>query len=185
MELRRWLLAAVLTLSICPLLAAQSITYTFKGKVGPILSGTDPLGANGQGGELTAVVSTSLTPTSTTTTSATYTLPAGAITVYLGGKKYTTDSKSSLKYNFPATGREGMIFVATISVSGLTATVVGSVSLDRGSFPASITEHPAAFTPTPQKLTAATTAGGPGSQVSYSAALIGKTVLGLSGSASN
>ncbi len=186
MELRRrLLLGTVLVFVLCPLLAATNINYTITGTLGPVLSGSDPLGANGQSGTLTAVVSTTLTPTSHTATSATYTLPAGAITVVIGGTTYGTTGTSTLKYNLPASGRATMVITSTISVSGLKGTVVGTASLSHGSFPKSVLKHPAKFSPTPQTLTAATKAGGAGSQVKYSAALFGTTVLGLAGTASN
>ena len=182
---RRWWLATVLVLGICPVLGAQNISYTIKGTLGPVLSGSDPLGANGKGGELVATISTTAAPTSTTTTSATYTLPVGAIVVYINGTKYTTDKKSTLKFNFPATGRDTIVLTTDVTADGLSATIVGIASLAHGSIPSSVSTHPAKFSPSPQKLTAATTAGGVGSQVSYNVELFGKTVLGLTGSASN
>jgi len=174
--------AAVLMLGVCPLMAA-TITYTISGTCGPVLSGSDPLGANGESGVVTAVVTTTLTPTTTTKTSATYTLPAGAITVLLGGTSYPA-SASTVKYTFPAAGPDTMVFTATISVDHIKGTVVGTASLAKGSFKSSVTKHPTKFSPSPQALTAAITAGGPGTQIKYTA-LGSSTVLGLSGTASN
>jgi hypothetical protein len=177
--------AAALVLGLCPLVAA-SITYTFGGTLGPILSGSDPLGANGESGVVTVVASTSLTPTSHTTTSATYTLPVGAVTVVIGGVTYGTTGTSTLKYSFPAAGPDTMVVTATISIDDIKGTVVGSVSLAKGSFTAAVTKHPQKFTPSPQTLTAAAKAGGPGSQVEYTVKLLGgSTILGLAGTASN
>src|ERR1035438_1293407 len=70
MFLRRWLVlsTAVLMLGLCPLMAA-TITYTISGTCGPVLSGSDPLGANGESGVVTAVVGTTLAPTTKTKTS--------------------------------------------------------------------------------------------------------------------
>ncbi len=184
MFLRRWLLlsTAVFMLGLCPLMAA-TITYTISGTCGPVLSGSDPLGANGKSGVVTAVVGTTLAPTTKTKTSATYTLPAGAVTVVLGGTSYTASS-STLKYTFPAAGPDTLVFTATISVDHIKGTVVGTASLAEGSVKGSVTKHPAKFTPSPQSLTAAIAAGGPGTQIKYTA-LGGSTVLGLSGTASN
>jgi len=70
-------------------------------------------------------------------------------------------------------------------VDGLNGTVVGTASLANGSFAKSVLKHPVLFKPSPQTLTAAKTASGGGSKVQYSAPLIGKTVLGLSGTASD
>jgi hypothetical protein len=185
MYLRRSFLlsAAVLVLGLCPLMAAH-ITYTINGTLGPVLSGSDPLGSNGKSGVLTATANTTLVPTSTTATSATYTLPAGAVTVVIGGTSYPTSGTSTLKYAFPAAGPDTLVMTAKISVSGLKGTVVGTASLAKGSFTSAVTTHPNKFKPSPQTLKAATTAGGHGSQIKYSSVL-GTTVLGLSGTASN
>jgi len=170
-------------MGLCPLMAA-SITYTISGTVGPVLSGSDILGANGKSGSVTAVIGPLRVPTSHTKTSATYKLPAGAVTVSLGGKSYTAKA-SKLKYTFPAAGPDTMVFTAPITVDGLSGTVVGTASLAKGSFTSLVTKHPHKFTPSPQPLTAATTAGGPGSQVQYTAPIGGTTVLGLTGTATN
>ncbi len=186
METRRrgLFFATVLMLGICPLMA-QTITYTYSGTLGPVLSGSDPLGANGQSGVLTATIATSAVPTSTTSSSATYTLPPGAITVVIGGTTYGTTGTSTLKYIFSAKNPCKMIFTATVSVSGLNGTVVGTAQLAKRSFTSAVKTHPTKFAPTPQTLTAATVANGPGSQVKYSVPLFGSTILGLSGSATN
>jgi hypothetical protein len=164
---------------------AQTITYTISGKLGPVLSGSDPLSANGKSGVLTAVVGSTLVPKSKTKTSATYTLPAGAITVKIGGSNYATKGPSTLKYTFPAKGPDTMVISTKVSEEGITGTVVGTASLAKGSFTRAVLKHPQKFTPSPQTLAAATTAKGPGSKVEYSASILGATVLGLSGSASN
>jgi hypothetical protein len=176
------LCAATLILGICPLMAA-SITYTISGTLGAALSGSDPLGASGGSGIVTAVVGTTLVRTSKTKTSATYTLAAGAVTVVIGGKTYPASS-STLKYSFPPAGPDTMVFTATVSVDHIKGTVVGTASLAKGSLTAAVTKHPHKFTPSPQTLTAAVVAGGPGTQIEYTA-LGSSTVLGLSGSASN
>lgn len=165
---------------------AANITYTISGTLGPVLSGSDPLGADGESGVLTIVASTSLTPTSHTSTSATYTLPAGAITVVIGGVPYGTTGTSTLKYSFPAAGPDTMVVTSTVSVDALKGTVVGTASLAKGSFTTAVTKHPQKFKPSPQTLTAATKAGGPGSQIEYTVKILGgSTVLGLTGTASN
>jgi len=187
MKLRRTLLLslAVVMLGVCPLLAAN-ITYTINGTLGPILSGSDPLGANGQSGTLTIKASTTLNPTSTGTTSATYTLPPGAITLVIGGTTYSTTGSSTLKYTVPLLGMDTMVVTTTVTVQGVHGTVVGTASLAKGSLILkSVQRHPQRFAPSPQMLTAATKAGGSGSQVKYTVPLFGSTVLGLNGTASN
>lgn len=175
---------AVLVLGLCPLMAA-SITYTISGTLGPVLAGSDPLGANGESGVLTATAGTKLTPTSTTKTTATYTLPQGAVTVDVGGTTYSTTGPATLKFSFPAAGPDTMVFTATISVDGFTGTVVGTASLAKGSFTSSILKHPQQFSPSPQTLTPAKKASGPGSKVEYTVEILGSTTLGVSGTASN
>jgi len=182
---RRWLLITVLMLALCPLLAAADIMYTISGTLGPILSGSDPLGANGESGILTATFSPTLTPTSSTSTSATYTLPAGSITVNIGGTLYGTVGSSSMKYNIPASGPDTIVITSKVNVDGIDGTVVGTASLAHGSFTSAALKHPTTFKPATQTLKAATKAGGAGSQVQYSVPLLGTTVLGLSGSATS
>ena len=178
------LCAAVFILGLCPLMAA-SITYTISGTLGPILAGSDPLGANGESGVLTIVTGAGLTPTSTTSTSATYTLPKNAITVNIGGTIYGTIGTSTLVYNFPASARDTIVVTTNVSVSGINGKVVGTASLAHGSFNAKVKNHPQKFTPTPQTLTAAKKAGGAGSQIKYTVPFLGSTVVGLNGTASN
>jgi hypothetical protein len=177
------LFAAVLILGLCPLMAA-SITYTISGTLGPILSGSDPLKANGESGVLTAVASTKLTPTKKTKTSATYTLPAGAITVNIDGTNYGTTGTSTLELTFPAAGPDTMVFSATLSVDGFSGSVVGTASLAKGSFTKAALKHPTSFSPSSQTLTPATTAKGKGSKVEYDVAILGgSSTLGVSGTA--
>jgi hypothetical protein len=125
-----------------------------------------------------------LSPTKTTATSATYSLPPGAITVTLGTTTYTTSSASSMRINLPAKGPDVLTLTANIKDHGFTASVVGTVDLKHGSFPASALDHPAPFHPTPQTLTAATSTTGTGSKIQYTF-LGATTVLGLSGTASD
>lgn len=186
MEVRRKvLLAATLMLAACPLLSAATLTYSINGTVGPILAGSDPLGANGESGTITMKVSNTLTPTSTTSTSATYTLPAGAITVNIGGTNYPTTGTSTLEYTIPASGHDTMVITTKVNVSGINGTVVGTISLAHGSFKSTILTHPTKFSPTTQNLTAATSTTGPGSKVKYTVPLLGSSTLGFSGTASN
>ena len=179
------LIAAVLILGLCPLMAA-SITYTISGTLGPVLSGSDPLGANGESGVLTATAGATLTPTKHTATSATYTLPAGAITVNIDGTSYGTTGTSTLEFTFPAAGPDTMVFSATLSVDGFTGTVVGTASLAKGSFTKAALKHPTVFKPSPQTLTPAKKAKGPGSKVEYDVAILGgSSTLGVSGTATS
>ena len=185
MQVRRRLLflAVVAILGVCPMLAAN-IVYTVSGTLGPVLSGSDPLGANGQSGTLTATISSAATPKSTTSTSATYSVPQGAVKVVIGGTTYTTSGPATIVYDFPSTSNSKIVITATVKVLGISGNVTGTAQLAKGSFTSAVKTHPTKFKPSPQTLTPATKAGGPGSQVSYKA-LGSTTVLGLSGSASN
>jgi hypothetical protein len=112
-------------------------------------------------------------------------LPAGAVTVNVGGTVYGTTGTSTLKLTFPAAGPDTMVFTATISVSGFTGTVVGTASLAKGSFKSAALKHPTNFSPSPQTLKPATKASGAGSKVEYSVPILGSTTLGVTGTASN
>lgn len=178
---RLWLLVAILMLALCPLLAAADVTYTFNGVLGPVLSGPDPLGANGESLVVTATVSSTLKPMKHTADSATYKVPAGAITWKINGTTYETKRESTLKYTLPASGKDIVEITSTVTTDGFTITLVCTVSLAHGSFPKAPTlEHPAEFSPSPQALVAAATADGPGSQFKYSLPG-GSTVLGFYG----
>lgn len=177
-------LSTALLFGAFPLLAAN-VTYTVNGTLGPVLSGSDPVGANGKSATVTITASQTLSPVSHTATSATYTLPIGALTLVLNGTTYTSTATSSMTYTRPASGRDKLIVKTTIKELGLPITMTGTFSLAHNSFPLAALAHPAKFSPSPQTLTAATVAGGPGSQLKYSGSLIGTTVLGVSGTASN
>ena len=186
MELRQKALsAATLMLAVCSLLSATTINYTMSGTLGPILSGADPVAANGQAGVIQIAVSSTLLPTTTTATSATYTLPIGAVNATFGGATHRSTSKSTLKYTIPATGRDNMIITTSCFVEGISVQLVGTIALAHGSFTSAVKKHPQKFSPTPQTLSAAKTAGGAGSKFKYTVPLIGSTVLGLKGTASN
>ena len=160
-----------------------TLTMTINGTLGPVLSGPDPLGANGETGTLTVMASESLSPTSSTANSATYTLPAGALSVVIGGTTFKTTGQSTMKITLGAKA-DTVVLSSTVKELGITATIVGTATLKTGSFPTSVLTHPTHFTPSPQRLTAATTATGGGSKVKYTA-LGSTTVLGLAGAASN
>ena len=160
--------------------STHTLTITLKGTLAPILSGSDPLGLNGQSGKVTIMASESLSPTKHTATSATYTLPAGAITVTAGSNHFTTNSPSKMIISLQSTADRLTLVVA--GPSGLLVT--DTTSLKAGSWTNAVLKHPTVFKPSPQKLTAAKTAGGPGCKVKYT--IFGSTtVLGFHGTGSN
>jgi len=188
MHTRRWLLqSSVLIAALHPLWAQPApdatLTITITGTLSPVLSGPDPLKADGHSGMLKVMASESLSPTKKTAYSATYTLPAGAMSVVINGTTYKTTGPSTMKIALGA-GSDTVVVAATVHESIFTATVKGTAVLKKGSFPASVLTHPTTFQPTPQHLTAAATATGPGSKVQYTA-LGSTTVLGLTGAASD
>ena len=184
MYLRGLLLSGpVLMLGLCPLMAAR-ITYTISGGLGPVLSGSDPAGANGQSAVLTAAVNAALRPESHTAATATYTLPAGALKLKCFGGSFVTTRTSTLKYTFPAAGLDQMVLTATFLLADTTFPVVLAASLANGSFTTAVKTHPQKFTPTPQTLAPAKSASGAGSEFKYT--LFGNgTTLGVGGTASN
>jgi len=160
--------------------ATHTLTITIKGTIEPILSGSDPLGLDGKSGVVTLMASESLSPTSHTSTSATYKLPAGAITVTAGGKKFTTKSPSKMIINLMSTAD-----TLTLILKGPESAVVTDTTyLRTGSWTTAVLKHPGVFSPSPQKLTSATTASGPGCKVKYT--VFGSTtVLGFHGTGSS
>jgi hypothetical protein len=160
--------------------STHTLTITLKGTLGPILSGTDPLGLNGLMGMVTVMASESLSPTKHTSTSATYTLPAGAITVTAGSNHFTTNSPSKMIINLKSTADTLTLVVA--GPDGLMVT--DTTFLKAGSWTNAVLMHPTVFKPSPQKLTSAKSAGGPGCKVKY--AISGSTtVLGFHGTGSS
>jgi hypothetical protein len=159
--------------------ATHTLTISIKGILGPILSGTDPLGLNGKSGTITVLASESLSPTKHTATSATYTLPPGAIKVTAGSNKFTTKSPSKMIINLTSTAD-----ILTLVVSGKNGLLVTDTTfLQPGSWTKAVLKHPGVFKPSPQTLTSATSANGPGCKVKY---VFGSTtVLGFIGTGSS
>jgi len=160
--------------------ASKTLTITLKGLLGPILSGSDPLGLNGLHGTVTIMASESLSPKKHTATSATYVLPAGAITVKAGTNEFTTTSPSKFIINL--TSNADIFKVIAAGPSGLVATA--TTFIKAGSWTTDVLKHPTVFTPSPQKLTSAKKAGGPGCQVKYTI-FSSTTVLGFKGTGSS
>ncbi len=160
--------------------ATHTLTITIKGTIEPILSGSDPLGLDGKSGVIKLLASESLKPTSHTSTSATYKLPAGAITVTAGGKKFTTNSPSKMIVKLTSTAD-----TLTLILTGPDSAVVTDTTyLKANSWTTAVLKHPGVFSPSPQKLTSATTASGPGCKVKYT--VFGSTtVLGFHGTGSS
>jgi hypothetical protein len=176
-----WAQSAEVDTAIIP--ATHTLSITIKGTIAPLLSGSDPLGLDGLKGTVKIVASESLKPTKHTATSATYTLPAGAITVTAGTNKFSTTSPSKMTINLTSTA-DTLTLIAAGKVEGVSLMVTDTTYLKTGSWTTAVLKHPGTFTPTPQKLTAAKTATGAGCKIKYT--VFGDTsVLGFSGTASN
>lgn len=189
--LRRYLLAitAILAIGASTLASAadltgitpsaKTLTITINGTLGPVLSGSDPLGLNGQNGMLTLMASEKLSPKKHTSNSATYILPAGAVVVTVGNNQFQTSSPSTLVITLGSSAD-----VLTLSAPGPDGLkVVGTADLKSGSWGNAILKHPGLFKPSPQDLAPAKNSNGPGSKVKYT--IFGSsTVLGLKGTIS-
>jgi hypothetical protein len=190
-ESAAWVIVAVLVLGCLSLAQSndaadvgllattKTLTITIKGTIGPILSGSDPLGLDGKEGSLKLVASESLSPTKHTSTSATYTLPAGAITASGGNKTLSTKTPSKMSISLTKSAD-----ILTVIFAGKHATFTDTTFLKPDSWMTAVLKHPGVFTPSPQDVTSAMRADGPGCQVLYTVDGT-TTVLGFSGAASN
>jgi hypothetical protein len=157
--------------------SAGILTITLDGTLGPIISGNDPAGLNGQSAMVTVTASESLTPYKMTAGSASYHIPAGDITVTVNGTKYTSTSRSSMIVRL---GKKADLLTlkANITVLGHKVNVTDVSALQSGSWTTGVLQHPALFSPSPQNLTE------PSSTFTYT--VFGETtVLGVTGTASD
>ncbi len=162
---------------------AKTLTISIVGTLGPILSGSDPLGVNGDGGTLTVLAKESLSPKKHTSNSATYILPPGAMTITVGSNQFQTKSNSTMIVQLTKSA-DILTLIASGSIDRIKLSVTGTAYLESGSWTKAVLKHPTTFSPSPQNLTPAKKSNGPGSKVAYT--VFGeKTVLGLTGSASD
>lgn len=157
--------------------SASVLTITLDGTLGPVISGNDPAGLNGQSAMVTVTASESLNPYKATASSASYHIPAGDITVNVNGTQYTSTSRSSMIVKL---GKKADLLTlkANITVLGHKVNVTDISALQTGSWTTGVLQHPALFSPSPQNLTE------PSSTFTYT--VFGETtVLGVTGTASN
>jgi hypothetical protein len=153
------------------------LTTVLVGTLGPILSGNDPAGLDGQSATVTVTAKESLTPYKTTANSASYHLPAGAIIVDVNGTDYMSTKRSSMTVKLSGKG-DSLTFKSSLIIDGFKVTVVDTSSLQAGSWSDTVLQHPAGFSPSPQDLSS------PSSKFQYT--VFGeKTVLGVTGTISN
>jgi FlaG/FlaF family flagellin (archaellin) len=156
---------------------ARTFTVTLDGTLGPVLSGSDPAGLNGQSATVTVTVKESLNPYKTKANSASYHIPAGDITLTVNGSNYTSTSRSSMTVMLGKKS-DRLSLKASVTVFGLQVKVQDASALQSGSWGSEVLQHPALFSPSPQDLTE------PSSTFTY--AVSGETtVLGVTGTASN
>jgi hypothetical protein len=157
--------------------SGKTLTITLDGTLGPVISGNDPAGLDGQSATVTVVVKESLNPYKTTAGSASYHIPAGDITVSVNGSNYTSTSRSSMIVKL---GRKADLLTlkARLDILGHAVNVSDTSALQSGSWTSSVLQHPALFSPSPQDISE------PDSSFTYT--VFGETtVLGVTGSASN
>ncbi len=155
----------------------STLTITLDGTLGPIISGSDPAGLDGQSATVTVEASESLKPYKTTASSVSYHIPAGAITVDVGGTDYTSTSKSSMTIKLGKKS-DTLTLKAALDIDGFKVQVSDVSSLAAGSWTKSVLQHPTLFAPSPQNLSE------PDSTLTYTV-FSEKTVLGVTGTAAN
>ncbi len=153
------------------------LTIVLDGTLGPILSGSDPAGLNGQSATVTVTAKESLAPYKITANSASYHLPAGAIIVDVNGTDYMSTKRSNMTVKLTGKG-DLLTFKSSLIIDGFKVTVVDTSSLQAGSWTDTVLQHPAGFSPSPQDLSS------PSSKFQYTV-FAEKTVLGVTGTISN
>jgi hypothetical protein len=157
--------------------SGKSFTIALDGTLGPVLSGSDPAGLDGQSATVKVTVKESLTPYKTTRNSASYHIRAGDVTVDVNGTNYTSTSRSSLIVKLENKA-DLLTLKAKVTVFGYQVKISDTSTLQAGSWTSDVLQHPALFSPSPQDLTE------PASTFTYT--ISGQTtVLGVTGTASN
>jgi hypothetical protein len=170
-------LAAVLASGSATWAHARTLTIVLDGTLGPVISGSDPAGLDGQSATVTITAKESLTPYKMTAKSASYHIRPGGIIVTVNGSDYTSTSRSSMIIKLGSRA-DLLTFKATLNIDGFTVKVADTSALQSGSWTSDVLQHPALFSPSPQNLSE------PSSSFTYT--VFGEaTVLGVTGTASN
>lgn len=156
---------------------AATLTIVLDGTLGPVLSGSDPAGLDGDSATITLTVSESLTPYKVTAKSASYHIPAKDIVLSVNGTDYSPSSRYNLIINLGKTA-DTMTLTGKVKIEFISATVSDVSSLAAGSWSKTVRQHLVTFSPSPQNLSE------PSSQLSYTAEGE-KTVLGVTGTIAN
>jgi hypothetical protein len=172
--------------------AGNILNFSGSGVLGPVLAGTDPLGTNGKNFTFTGIIDESLSPSacpSGVAASVCYAIPAGDLSGQIGtAQPFTTTTPSTLALTIPGGTANDLLEV--LFTGPVSSPIQAILELAPSSFNSGALSHPEPFTPSPQSLTAASSAPPTinGSSVSY--CLLGlscstaTTVLGISGTAS-
>src|SRR5215469_11556075 len=132
--------------------AASTLDFTAAGTLGPVLSGSDPLGLNTKGFSFTGFIDESATPTTCptglpVTPNVCYTVPPSQLTGQIGAlPPVTIPTASTLGVIAPATGNDALVIQLTVFGNAVTAVL----ELAPGSFASGIMQHPGPFKPSPQ-----------------------------------
>ena len=179
--------------------AGTILDFDGSGTLGPIIGGTDcptpttkgcdPLGVNGHGFTFTGTIDESLTPNPIAScpagVSVCYTIPAVDLSGQIGtAKPFTTTTTSTLSLTIPGGSANDIMEIDFEAQADSPVTAI--LELAPNSFNAGALSNPEPFTPSPQTLFAATSIPPTinGSSVTYceiNCALLGSTILGLSG----
>jgi hypothetical protein len=154
-----------------------TLTIVLDATLGPVLSGSDPAGLDGDSATITLTVSESLTPYKVTAKSASYHIPAKDIVLSVNGNDYSPSSRSSLIINLGKTA-DTMTLKGKVKFGFISANISDISSLAAGSWSKTIRQHLVTFSPSPQNLSE------PSSQLSYTAEGQ-ETTLGVTGMAAN
>jgi PEP-CTERM motif len=182
--------------------AGTIMDFDGSGTLGPIIGGTDcptattkgcdPLGVNGEPFTFTGTIDESLSPNPIAScpagVSVCYTIPAGDLGGQIGNAKpFTTTTASTLSLTIPGGSADDIMEIDFEAQADSPVTAI--LELAPNSFNLSALLNPEPFSPSPQTLSAASSAPPTidGSSVTYceiNCALLGSTVLGLTGTAS-
>src|ERR1700683_3618863 len=176
--------------------AGTILDFDGSGTLGPIIGGTDcpgqfcdPEGIDGHSFTFSGTISESLTPNPIAScpagVSVCYTIPAGDLGGQIGNAKpFTTTTTSTLSLTIPGGSANDIMEIDFEAQADSPVTAI--LELAPNSFNAGALSNPEPFTPSPQTLFAATSIPPTinGSSVTYceiNCALLGSTILGLSG----
>jgi hypothetical protein len=123
--------------------------YTLKGKLAPIISGTDPLGLNGKAGSASITYNPAATPIVSTASSATYSIAAGGISATLGALTFTNTAPWNMTIKLGATA--DTLTASGPGPAGTSVTLTAHMKAD--SWTSAVLINPMPFNPPVQKLT--------------------------------